>query len=188
MRENFFLCFLSLAHLSLGIEDKFLRSQLIKKTGSFFDAFADFEKQKEESGYVAQCRGKLLAAVGELFELMDLYVHIKTIDLSPALLVQKNLLSLKSKILDFQTLRETSVESEEKPKLLKNKIPKTNNPNIIKEKIISFVQTNGDSSAKEIILALQNQFSRRTLQRYLSKLVKTSELKKKANNYYIPSL
>jgi len=77
---------------------------------------------------------------------------------------------------------ETSVESEEKPKLLKNKIPKTNKANIIKEKIISFVQTNGDSSAKEIILALQNQFSRRTLQRYLSELVKTKKLQKKGGN------
>ena len=182
MRENFFLCFFSLARLSLDIEDKFLRLKLIKKVGSFFDAFIDFELEKEESGCVAQCKDKILKIIDELFELIDLFTHIETVNRSPALLVQKNLLSLKSKILDFQTLMETSVESEEKPKLLKNKIPKTNNANIIKQKITSFVQTNGDSSAKEIILALQNQFSRRTLQRYLSELVKTKKLQKKGGN------
>ena len=184
MRENFFLCFFSLARLSLDIEDKFLRLKLIKKVGSFFDAFIDFELEKEESGCVAQCKDKILKIIDELFELIDLFTHIETVNRSPALLVQKNLLSFKSKILDFQTLMETSVESEEKPKLLKNKIPKTNNANIIKQKITSFVQTNGDSSAKEIISVLSREFTKRTIQRHLSKLLETGELNRrgKRNN------
>ena len=185
MRENFFLCFFSLARLSLDIEDKFLRLKLIKKIGSFFDVFADLELVKEESEHVAQYRNKILRIIDELFELADLYVHIKTVSPPPALLVQKNLLSFKSKVLDFQISAETYVEPEDKPKHLKNKLSKTNSANIAKEKIISFVQTNGDSSAKEIILALRSQFSRRTLQRYLSKFVRTSELKKKGNKYYL---
>ena len=182
MRENFFVCFFSLARLSLDIEDKFLRLKLIKKIGSFFDAFIDFEFGKEESGCVAQCRDKILKIIDELFELIDLFTHIKTVSPSSALLVQKSLLSLKSKILDFQIPAETLVGLKEKPKYPKNKPPKTNNANIIKEKIISFIQTNGDSSAKEIILALRNQFSRRTLQRHLSELVKIKKLQKKGGS------
>src|SRR3989344_4666695 len=110
MRENFFLCFFSLARLSLDIEDKFLRLKLIKKIGSFFDVFADLELVKEESEHVAQYRNKILRIIDELFELADLYVHIKTVSPPPALLVQKNLLSFKSKVLDFQISAETYVE------------------------------------------------------------------------------
>lgn len=212
MKENFFLVFFSLVRLSSDVEDKYLRIRLIRKINQFFDAFVEIQKEKGDNvaqndfttseeivkssyvvrhvEHVAQRNfNNLLAVTSEISELIEMFEYLKIIDLSPTLLVQKNLLSFKSAVLDFQVSviagqggiskkAELSPESSNLPKNQKVRM-KLGDRKVIGEKILAFVRNQGESSAREIISAFAGVFSKRTVQRHLVKLVKNKELAKK---------
>ncbi len=187
MRESFFICFFSLVRLSLDIEDKFLKMKLIRQINRFFDCFIKIEKEEGDS--VAQySQAELLKTTDEIIEFIEMLAYLKVLDLSPTLKAQKNILAFKSKFLDFQISVVNKVFASRQATPLV-KLPKRSKVKIsrydkeaLSEKIVSFVENAGESSAKEIIVAFASQVTKRTIQRYLTSLVKTNKLRKKGNS------
>lgn len=175
MRESFFISFFSLVRLSSGIEDKFLRIKLIKHINRFFDCFLKIEKQEGES--VAQCsRDNLLKVIDEIIELVEMLTYLKVLNLSPALSVQKHLLSFKSEILDFKA---ASVKQPQNSKRKEALLKMSDKKKSIGQKILALVRSRGEASTGEIALAFAGQVPKRTIQRHLARLVETNELQKK---------
>lgn len=165
--------------LFLSTKDEFLKQKLEKKTKEFFR--------------VAQSVDNKLAQkqIDDLNEFIEILIHLKASDLSPALLAQKNLLRLRSEITDFAPADVLNEEKEanhaEKPKK-KSKNSKYKN---LETEIRQILKDKPDGlSLREIIPCLLSRCSRRTLQRSLNKLASGGFLLKKglhASARYFPA-
>ena len=159
MLEIFFETFFSLVSLCLNIKDEFLQEKLVKKTREFYHV-AQPVNQKE-----------LSKALSGLQELVEILIHLKLADPSPALLVQKNLLRFQSEIMG-EVKRDTGLRS--RPGL-----QQAGQVGSGTEQIVGYLKNKADGAyAKEIADHLKIQFSRRTVQRYLNELVKKGIIKK----------
>lgn len=190
MKETFFEAFFSLTRLFLSVKDNFLKQKLAKKIEEFFMAAQDsahvsrsveFEpSQVDLAPYQRKAVLKLI--IEELNEFIDLLIHFKISDLSPALLAQKKLLVFYLEIINCLVSKTEAA----KPKLIHNKgltffadkfvKGKTKHS---KERIIEYLKTRPfGAQVKEMVSVFQNQFSRRTLQRHLNDLLEENVLVK----------
>lgn len=179
MKEIFFEVFLSLVRLFLNTKDEFLKQKLEKKTREFFSIV-------QNSVHVAQSvENKLIQKlINDLNEFIEILIHLKTSDLSPALLAQKNLLRLYSEILDSASAEDLPQEEKganhkEKPR---NKAKNLKYKNLETEIIRIFKDKPGGLFLREIVPHLESQCSRRTVLRSLNKLVEDGFLLKKGIN------
>ena len=197
MKEIFFETFFSLVRLFLNTKNEFLKEKLVKKTREFFDAFQNSDSPAQLTDFatcehiaksanipqhdkrVAQ-HWHLLQIIDILDEFVEILLHLKISDLSPALLVQKNLFRLRLEIMDFVSVQGLQEKKEtnhiEKPK---NKAKNSKYKNLATEILQIFKDKPGGLSLREIISCLQSRCSRRTLQRSLNKLVSGGFLLKK---------
>ena len=167
MKEIFFETFFSLVRLFLSTKDDFLKQKLVKKTREFFDVFQD------SANVVQSSESKLrIKSLEDLNEFIDILIHSKLVELSPALLVQKNLLHLCSKIMDMAFPKSKTGEAKaSSSESLKN------NPS--GQKVVAYLKNRPDGAqAKEIFANFKLEFSRRSLQRYLNDLVTSGLIKK----------
>lgn len=181
MKEVFFESFFSLTRLFLSTKDEFFKQKLAKKTKEFFIVAQDsiFVAQADlaafrylaetldmaqHSNHVAQYQlQNLFKLIDDLNELIDILIHLKTSELSPALLAQKNLLRLRSEILGWNL-----------PKAIK-KVAKEKKARVSKETILNLLQNKpAGASTKELFSLFENKLSRRTVQRHLNVLLQNS--------------
>jgi len=199
MQEIFFESFFSLVQLSLQIKDEFFKEKLVNKTKEFFCATLihmqglalHVDKSVEQEKDVAQSVNyqSFLKTIGNLQELIEILVYLKMVDLSPALLAQKNLLLWQSEILGH---------IKPKTKLIRFKPPlqglalRVDNSKHFKTKQLVFHYLTGKTggvSLKEVAEYLKGRLSRRTIQRCLSDLISVGLIKKdRANGFprYFP--
>ncbi|OGN31509.1 MAG: hypothetical protein A3I92_00495 [Candidatus Yanofskybacteria bacterium RIFCSPLOWO2_02_FULL_43_10b] len=198
MQIVFFEAFFSLVQLSLQIKDEFLKKKLVEKTEDFFStALIHFQGetlkvdksvaksshigQHEDS--VAQCNlNKIGQSICNLQELIEILVHLKLVELSPALLAQKNLLKFKAEIIGTVSRKENPKEAINRKITLSKKSASQRNA-YLKERITDYLKNNPDGvQAKNLANNFKVQLSRRSLQRYLNDLVKKGLIKKDTVN------
>ena len=151
MKEIFFEVFFSLVRLFLSTNDEFLRQKLVKKTKEFFNTYNNVKNVAkpgdiaQDDNNVAQYRHQdFLKSIDNLQELIEIMVHLKLVDPSPALLAQKNLLRLKSKIID-SILPKPKVTKGEKliynrgETLHVDKLPVAQRGRYLKEKVLDYL-------------------------------------------------
>ncbi len=123
---------------------------------------------------------RLLQVVNDLNEFIEILMHLKLVDLSPALLTQKSLLRFKADIIGPAVfVKEKSKEAiSSKSNLSKKAIAAQKNA-YLKKKIVNYLKSNPNGAqTKDLIEHLKNELPRRTLQRYLNDLVDSGLVKK----------
>ena len=212
MKEIFFAAFFSLVRLSFSVKDKFFRQKLIQKAQKLFDFFlergvasnvaqTDFTTFKDvaKSSNIVQhrnnvaqyCSDKLKKSIDEIFELTEILLYLKIVSISPALLVQKNILRLRSEITN-SVLTENLKEKEANHQQKSTKKGLNSKYKNLEMEILKIFKDKPDGlSLKEIIPRLQSPCSRRTLHRHLNKLITDRGLLKRGSNnsakYFIPT-
>ena len=185
MQEIFFEAFFSLVRLFLSTNNEFLKQKLVKKSKEFFDNYnnvaqPDFTTYKfvaksdhivQRNDNVAQCDlENILETADSLQELIEILIHLKLVDLSPALLAQKSLLRLKSETLDSMAPKEKT--KKQATGHVSKKMAAQQKNLYLKEKIMNYLKDRPEGAqANEIMNHFKTQLSRRSLQRYLNDLV-----------------
>lgn len=170
MRKEFLEVLSVLTELSLKVEDNFLSSKIKAKNEQLLAAFLDFN-----GNGVAQSKESLAKLAGlakELDELIDLFLHLKIITLSPALTIKKHLLLLRLSI-PHGTKIKKPVLSKKIENTKENMVPADRNP---VNMILTLLKYRKKCQTQEIIYALRNSFSARTVQRHLYQMTKSGQL------------
>jgi len=193
MQETFFEVFFSLTRLFLCTKDEVLKDKLVEKTkelfihhlqGSTLRAEAKFpagalarleapvDKLAKQEEHVAQCVPRILKMIDGLQELIEILIHLKLVDLSPALLAQKNLLRFQGEIIDL-----VSPKSKKTPP--QGSTLRVDNFKYSSQAILDYLKTKPEGvQAIEIVHDFKTKLSRRTIQRYLNSLISEGLIKK----------
>src|SRR3990167_8138937 len=152
--------FHSTVYLSFLVKDSGLRERLIARAKPLLDrpGRSEFERVK-----------MLEQTVACLLDYLELLVYLKSAPLGDLLETQKQVLKLKLIIVS----KEKKTRPKKTPELEKN------NDQILDEKIIELVKTRDGCNFKDISGELGGEYSKRTLIRYINKLLARGLIKKK---------
>ncbi|MDO8495754.1 MAG: hypothetical protein Q7S32_04585 [bacterium] len=189
MRKEFFSALHALVGLSFALQDQYLVSKLKTKSEQILFAFLDLVHPTD----VAQSRKgtvELTRSLTEVTELIDLMVHLKLVPLSPALDTKKHLMALELKMLNSNSqpanVEKISFKKESvvntSPAKTKSKAEK--NDAEPEERILGLIRQRGKCQTREIIYAFKNEFSPRTIQRYLQQLMQSGKVIKELEEGY----
>lgn len=181
MRKEFFLAFYALVELSLEIKDSYLNSRLKTKHEQLFFLFLDSVGESS----VARSRESLTALARlaqEIIELIDLLLHLKVVLPFPALTAKKYLLAF------CLALFGGFPDRSQKTPLLRRKEGKKSaevkEGRDLADIILTFLRYRGKCQLRDIVYALKNNFSARTIQRFLGQMTKTGQLAREMEDGY----
>ncbi|KKS13729.1 MAG: hypothetical protein A3I32_02475 [Candidatus Yanofskybacteria bacterium RIFCSPLOWO2_02_FULL_45_10] len=159
--------FHSIVYLSFLVKDSGLRERLIARAKPLLDrpGRSEFERVK-----------MLEQTVACLLDYLELLVYLKSAPLGGLLETQKQVLKLKLIIVSKE--KNAHPKKVSKPEEVQIETEKGNDQ-ILDEKIIELVKTRDGCNFKDISGELGGEYSKRTLIRYINKLLARGLIKKK---------
>jgi len=198
MVKTFTEAFTALTALTLNLTDHYLRAKLVARTQALLTIFLEWR----QSSNVAQCKERrrlLRQEVCNLLELISLLRYLGITLPRWSLAAQLRLLRLDLAVVTWRqkllalapTLSLEHSTTRPRPVTVRSKIAAVKPPDdtILSQKITTFLSNQAGSEVRAITAELGNQFSSRTVRRYLNRMVKAGQLRRdnsdKAARYFV---
>lgn len=181
MRKEFLETFSALAGLSLETKDNYLSSKIKAKNEQLLVAFLDLG-----GGSVVQYEEnfkRLIILIKEIERLVEPLLDLRVVALSPALTAKKYLLIFQLSLFDERKSKKPILPILPK-RVEMAKIKKIETDRNLEDMIMTLLRHHGKCQMREIAYALRNDFSARTVQRYLHQMIKSGQLTKEMTEGY----
>ena len=178
--KTFAGCFRLLMKLNIGVKDLFFSNLCGDEADKLLAEYIKFLKKagdRNNSSHVAQSGREIIYCIGNILNLLAILRHLNLLNQTTSLLLEKELLFLKSSVLDFKKQSSKSAKNRKgdrqpSAKLLKDSVQKpVFSLNQSHNEIASFVRSKGKVRNIEIFTKFTDT-TKRTTKKKLSELVK----------------